>query len=133
MKSRKANISSKVYKIPELKFEEQNLSSFSGAIVLQNLFQVLAMKARIKRCFSHQQVQSIYGLHNFFLLMIVHIFIGFKRLRGRDYYFDDPIIKRVVGIRSIPDVSTISRAFCRVDEKSFLNLRVLLKKSLSIE
>jgi len=128
VKSRKTDIFSKVYKIPTLKFENQSLSSFSGAIILQNLFQVLKLKSRIKKCFSHQKVQSIYGLHNLFLLIITHVFIGFKKLRGRDYYSEDPIIKRVIVIKTIPDVSTISRGLSLIDEKSYCNLRKLLNE-----
>jgi hypothetical protein len=30
--------------------------------------------------------------------LIVHLLLGFRRLRDIDYYADDPIVKRVVGV-----------------------------------
>jgi hypothetical protein len=34
---------------------------------------------------------------------------GFRRLRERDYYRDDPLVQRVLGLRRLPDVSTWTR------------------------
>lgn len=125
MRSRKSNILSKVHKIPEIKFEKQQLTSYSGLIIFQNLFSILDLRKKLKYCFKHQRVESFYRLHNIFILLIVHVLIGFKRLRGRDYYFDDPIVKRVIGLNTIPDVSTISRSLIYIDDQSIENIKKL--------
>lgn len=123
MRSRKTNICSKVHKIPEIKFEDQKLSSYSGLIIFQKLFLSIELKNILKRCFSHLQVNSFYGLHNISLLLICHLLMGFKRVRARDLYFDDPIVKRVAGLRSIPDVATISRSLSLVDDAAISKMR----------
>jgi hypothetical protein len=49
------------------------------------------------------------------LLLIVHLLLGFRRLRELDYYRDDPIVLRLMGLRRLPDVATISRALMQID------------------
>ena len=53
MKLSKAHFHSRVHKIPELCFEDQRLSSFSGLIILQAFFTRLDLKRRLKKCFEH--------------------------------------------------------------------------------
>ena len=48
------------------------------------------------------------------LLLIVHFLLGFRRLREIDYYRDDPLVLRLLGLRKIADVSTVSRAFSQM-------------------
>jgi hypothetical protein len=59
--------------------------------------------------------------------MVVHLFIGWRRLRDLDYYRTDPLVKRVVGLDRMPDVSTVSRRLTEFDERSVDNLRGLLR------
>ena len=40
-----------------------------------------------------------------------------------EYYRDDPMVKRVLGLRRLPDVSTVSRALRCVDDTSIRNVR----------
>jgi len=57
----------------------------------------------------------------------VHLVLGWRRLRDLDYYRDDPLVKRVVGLERLPDVSTISRRIAEFDSRSIDNLRGLLR------
>jgi hypothetical protein len=45
-----------------------------------------------------------------FVMLIVHLMLGFRRLRDADSYRRDPLVRQVVGLRRLPDVSTISRS-----------------------
>jgi hypothetical protein len=36
-------------------------------------------------------------------------------LRELDYYRDDPIVLRLMGLRRLPDVATISRTLAQID------------------
>lgn len=125
MKHRKDLAHKRVCQIPEVTFEDQRLTSFSGLIIFQALFQRLKLKENLKKCFVHQKIQSIFGQHVIFLLLIAHLLMGFRRLRGRDYYHDDPIVKRLLGLNHVPDVSTISRSLCFADEESVSRVREL--------
>ncbi len=125
MKSSKAQIMAKFHKIPVIRFEDQQLTSFSGLLIFQQLFKRMELKQRLKKCFSHLKVSPIFGRHLVVMLLIIHLLIGFRRLREVDYYRDDPIVLRLMGLRKLPDVSTISRALAQMESDGVENVRQL--------
>ena len=96
MKSSKAQIEVKFHKIPVIQFEDQKLSSFSGLLIFQALFKKINLKRRLKYCFSHLKVSPIFGRHLIVMLLVVHLILGFRRLREIDYYRDDPLVLRLI-------------------------------------
>jgi hypothetical protein len=116
---------SKFHRIPEIRFEDQQITSFSGMLIFQLFFTKINLKQQLKKCFSHLKVSPIFGRHLVVLLLIVHLLLGFRRLREIDYYRDDPIILRLMGLRKLPDVSTISRALAQTDSQSVEKVRIL--------
>jgi hypothetical protein len=62
--------------------------------------------------------------------MIVHILLGFRELRHSQAYRDDPLVKRVLGLKRVPDVATISRMLKEADATSVANLRLLLREMM---
>ena len=125
MKSSKAQIHAKFHKIPAIRFEDQKLTSFSGLLIFQVLFSRLNLKQRLKKCFSHAKTSPIFGHHLVVLLLIVHLLLGFRRLREIDYYRDDPLVLRLLGLRKLPDVSTVSRAYSQMEDDDVENHRTL--------
>lgn len=133
MKSSKAEIHSRVHTLPEVKFENQTLTSFSGLTLFQALLAQLDLKAKLRGCFAGVRTLGVYGLHVVFLQLVLHIIAGFRRLRDRDYYCDDPMFCRVLGVRKLPDVSTVSRTLqaatpACVDRVRSLSRRVVLDR-----
>ena len=54
MKSSKTEIHAKFHKIPRIRFsEERKLTSYSGIVIFQALFNSLKLGARIRACFRH--------------------------------------------------------------------------------
>ena len=125
MKSSKTQIQAKFHKIPVMRFEDQKLTSFSGLLIFQLLFKRLDLKQRLKQCFAHLKVSPIFGRHLVVLLLVIHLLIGYRRLREVDYYRDDPIVLRLMGLRRLPDVSTISRALSQMETQGVENVRCL--------
>lgn len=123
MRYSKAQIFSRVHSIPELSFEDQRLTSFAGLVIIQALFDKLGVKSKLRACFSHLPDNSIFGHHTIVLILIVHLMLGYRRLRDMDYYRDDLLVLRLLGLRKLPDVSTVSRALARVDGKSIIKIR----------
>ena len=115
VKSSRAQIQAKFHKIPTIRFEDQRLTSFSGLLIFQVLFRRLNLKQRLYKCFSNDKVTPIFGRHLVVLLLIVHLILGFRRLREVDYYRDDPLVLRLMGLRKLPDVSTISRSLSKIE------------------
>ena len=129
MKSSKAQIQAKFHKIPTIRFEDQRLTSFSGLVIFQALFVRMNLKERLRRCFAHVKVSPIFGRHVVVMLLMVHLLLGFRRLREIDYYRDDPLVLRLLGLRKLPDISTISRALSQMETEGVDKLRAL---SLSV-
>ena len=125
MKSSKTQIQAKFHKIPVMRFEDQKLTSFSGLLIFQLLFKRLDLKQRLKQCFAHLKVSPIFGRHLVVLLLVIHLLIGYRRLREVDYYRDDPIVLRLMGLRRLTDVSTISRALSQMETQGVENVRCL--------
>ena len=132
MKSSKAEIQAKYHKIPVIRFEDQRLTSFSGLLIFQVFFGHMNLKERLKKCFCHLKVSPIFGRHLVVLLLIVHLLLGFRRLREVDYYRDDPLVLRLMGLRKLPDVSTISRALSQLESEGMEKVRQLCR-SMVIE
>jgi len=125
VKFSKQAILGRFHKLPRLQFEDQRLTSFGGLILFQALFRHLELGARLKGCFRQLAGSSMYGAHRVVLLLIVHLLLGFRRLRDVDYYRDDPLVQRLLGLRRLPDVATISRTLTAMDRTSVEHLRQL--------
>ena len=123
MKSSKPNTHSKTYSIPIIRFEDQKLTSFGGLVVFQKLFNHLSLKNCLRRCFKHQVVSSIFGESTIVLLLIVHLLLGYRELRHIKFYQHDPMVKRLLGLKKLPDVATISRTLSKIDIEGVGNLQ----------
>lgn len=123
MKYSKREIYSREHKMPELKFEDQRLTSYSGLIIFQPLFTGLQIKEAFRRCFTHLRISEIFGHHIIMMVLVIHLILGYRKLRDMEYYKDDPLVKRLLGLKRLPDVSTVSRALRSADARSIQNLR----------
>lgn len=131
MKFKKSDVVADVYKIPERRYEdphEASLTSFSGLVIYQALFQRMALSRRLSACFAHLGAGAIYSFGRIFLWLVVHLLLGYRRLRERDYYAEDPLVLRVLGLARLPDTSTICRMLARVDAQAVENLRAVVRE-----
>jgi len=127
MKYSKKSLQKKYFALPVINFEQQRLTSFSGLIIFQKLFQIIKLKQRLRKCFAHIKIHPVYGFQNIIILLIVHILLGFRRIKDLVYYAHDPMVKRIIGVSRLPDASNISRILGRADDKSMTNCRMMLK------
>jgi hypothetical protein len=97
-------------------------------VIYQVLFRVLGFKERLRRCFAHRQDTGAYRHDVIALLLVVHLIIGYRWLRDIAYYKDDPMVLRVLGLRQMPDVSTVSRILRSTDARSIWNVRELCRE-----
>ncbi len=128
MKFSKAAVHRKTHCIPEIKFEDQRLTSFAGLVVFQSLFNRIGLKQQLAGCFRHFTVSPIYGHGIIVMLLMVHLLLGYRRLQDMRYYQDDPMVCRLLGLERLPDVATVSRALASLDDRSVMNLRRLSRQ-----
>lgn len=124
--SRKA-IHQKTHALPKIRFEDNALTSFAGVVLLQALFARLQLKTRLHACVEHLPGSAIFRHHVIILLLVTHLWLGFRELRDLRYYQDDPLLQRLLGLRKLPDVSTISRALASADARTVEKLRCLCR------
>ena len=128
MKFSKAAIHLKTHGIPEIKVEDQRLTSFAGLVVYQSLFSRIGLKQQLAGCFRHLTVSPIFGHGVIVLVLIVHLLLGYRRLQDIRYYQDDPMVRRLLGLERLPDVATVSRTLANLDDRSVSNLRELSRQ-----
>jgi hypothetical protein len=126
MKSSRNNVRTKATATPQLRFEDQRLTSFAGLVVIQKFFQLLQLKWRLQKCFRHQSTGKVFDRATIFMQLILHLLLGFRELRDAAHYQDDPLVQRVLGLKALPDVATLSRMLKEADPKSVGKLRELL-------
>ena len=123
MKCTKTAIHRKFHTLPTLRFSDQKLTSFAGIVLWQSLFQRLDVKTSLTRCFSHLPGSSTYGHGVIMLLLIIHLVLGYRRLKDIRFYADDFLVQRALGLTALPDAATVSRHLASIDEHSVNNLR----------
>jgi len=113
--------------LPVVRFEKDRhaLTSYAGLFVFQILFRRLDVKQRLARCFAHlgHAAARAYSLQAVSLTLVLHLLLGHRRLRHLDYYRDDEMVRRTLGLRHLPHVSTVTRSLRAVDERSVDNVR----------
>lgn len=100
----------------EIRFEPQQLTSYSGLIVFQHFFNRIGIKDRLRGCFRHLKGHPVYGRHVVLMLLIVHLIIGQRQLRDMGSYADDGMVQRLLGLKRLPSVPTVSRTLSSADE-----------------
>ena len=128
MKLGRNQVQRQVRIIPRLEFTDQQLTSFSGLILFQALFSKLKLKDRLSQCFQHLEIRRSYSHAVIVLGLVVHLLLGYRKLRDVRYYRKDPIVCRVLGLNQMPGVSTISRVLGDMDKRSVECLRDLCQE-----
>src|SRR5829696_6371689 len=127
MKLSRRQVERKSRCLPQIRFEDQQLTSFSGLILFQALFARLDLRARLQQCFDQIRPSRAYGYATVVLSLVVHILLGYRNLRDSRFYNDDPIVLRVLQLRRLPHVATVSRVLAQITATMFDQLRQLLR------
>lgn len=115
-------------RVPSVRFERQSrLTSYAGLVLFQRLFLVLGLLARLRPCFAHLMPRRTFDRARVFVLLIVHLILGFRRLRGLDYYRDDPLVLRVVGLPKLPSMATMTRVLQDTDDVAVDGVRSVVR------
>lgn len=104
--------------IPRLRSEDQQLSSFPGLIVFQRLLQQLDLRNRIRGCFVGVVSKRSYSAACVVETLMIHVLLGYRQLRDVAFFQDDPIVKRVKGLASVPGQSTLSRVLNEINAQA---------------
>lgn len=124
MKVSADSIYSRIRSIPSVKFEcDSQMTSFGGLIIFQPLLERLNLWHRLAQCCAHLPNTSLYSQALCLRLLVVHLLLGFRRLRDLDFYRGDPMVLRLLGLKQMPSVPTVSRLLSNFDHHSAEQLR----------
>lgn len=127
MKISKKNLQNKCTALPDIKFDEQSLTSYAGIPILQLLFVRLDLKNRIRQCFSAQHDSSGYSRSTVTLFLLAHLLLGHRKLSDVDYYNDDPMVLLLLNLNALPSCSTVSRKLAAMDADNVAQYRVVVR------
>jgi len=127
MKLSRTQVERKSRAFPKLRFEDQQLTSFSGLVLFQALFSRLDLLARLRQCFGQLQPSHAYGYAIVVFGLVVHILLGYRHLRDSRFYNDDPMILRLLQLQRLPHVATVSRVLTHITHLMIERLRQLLR------
>ena len=130
MKCSKSQARSKARALPEVRIGGGALTALAGLVVFQAHFLSLELKARLQNCLNHLQKNKSYSQGVLYLLLVYHLLIGYRNIRDIDCYRHDPMILQALGLRQLPDVSTVCRLLKAADPRAVENLRLLLRELL---
>ena len=127
MKYRRSEVQKKAHALPELRFEDQTLTSFAGLVLFQKFFARIDLKRQLRRCFEPRRARKVFHPGTIFLQLIVHLLLGFRELQDLCYYRDDPLVQRLLGLPRLPTVATVSRVLKQAQPATVENLRRFLR------
>lgn len=117
MKVSGKKVYTKSYAIPSVNFEDQELTSFGGLVIFQKLFHCLNLRERLIRCCKHLDIAKSYKHGSIVQILIVHLLLGYRKLQEAEFYRDDRMVRRTVGMNLLPSTSTISRYLTQIDRR----------------
>lgn len=138
MKVSKRDIYTRRHGIASIRFEDQKLTSFAGLVVFQGLFEQLELRSKLKQACAHLDGWRMYGYATIVELLIVHVLLGYRKLRDLDYYRDDPMVKLILGLKRLPGVATLSRMLREFDEPCVehhqeINRRLVIERLVALK
>jgi hypothetical protein len=111
-----------------IRFDEKaQLTSYAGLVLFQQLFVSLKLDERLRDVFAELPEKGGYDADRLLKLLVIHLLLGWRRLRGLDYYRDDPLVQRVVGLTKLPSVATLSRFLARTNEELIGRMRSMVR------
>lgn len=93
----------------KIEFAEQEISSYSGLELFKRYFRLIDLNSRVRRAFRGYEFSGDYAVIDYILVFIALWITGGRRLSHVAYLCDDPLVKRLCGLKSIPCDRSLSR------------------------
>ncbi|MGH2569184.1 MAG: IS1380 family transposase [Bacteroidota bacterium] len=93
----------------KVEFAEQQITSYSGLELFKRYFRLIDLNSRIKRAFRAHEFSGDYSVIDYILIFITLWITGGRRLRHVAFLADDPLVKRLCGLKTLPCDRSISR------------------------
>lgn len=109
MRLRKHEIHRRINGNLKIEFADQQVSSYSGLELFKRYFRIINLNSRVRSTFAAHEFSGDYAVTDYVLIFIALWITGGRRLRHVAFLADDPLVKRLCGLSSIPCDRSISR------------------------
>jgi hypothetical protein len=93
----------------KIEFAEQSVSSYAGLELFKRYFRLIGLNSRVRQAFRAHEFKGDYAVIDYILVFIALWVTGGRRLRHVAFLCDDPLVKRLCGLKNIPCDRSISR------------------------
>jgi hypothetical protein len=109
MRYRKQQISKTIKSDLQIEFVPQDITSHSGLELFRRYFRLIGLNSRIRRAFRRFNFKGDYSVMHCILVFVALWLTGGRRLRHVKFIADDPLVRRLCGLNSLPSDRTLSR------------------------
>jgi hypothetical protein len=137
MRYKKRVLVARKNKILPIRFIKQDLTTYSGLVLIDHFFRLYEIHSRVKKTFRGYNFTGDYSIGDILFVLLVMILLGAERLRHLDYLKTDPLFCRVVRLTHIPHRTKISTSLKQFTSNSLkalieLNSEFVLEKIKSL-
>jgi len=132
MRYRKQDILSVVKSDLTIEFAKQDITSYSGLEVFRKYFHLIKLNSLIRHAFRGFSFGGDYSVTHYILVFVALWLTGGRRLRHVGFIGDDPLVKRLCGLKTLPSDRSISRWLGQFTNDSLQSL-VSLNSDLVLE
>ena len=93
----------------KIEFAPQQISSYSGLELFKRYFRIISLNSLIRRAFQGYELSGDYGVVDCILTFIALYLVGGNRLRHIAYIGQDPLVRRLCELSTLPSDRTLSR------------------------
>ena len=93
----------------KIEFAEQSVSSYAGLELFKRYFRIIGLNSRVRKAFRAHEFKGDYAVIDYILVFIALWVTGGRRLRHVAFLCDDPLVKRLCGLKNLPCDRSISR------------------------
>jgi hypothetical protein len=110
MRYKKRALIARRNKVLPVKFVKQDMTSYSGLVLIDHFLRLYRIHRRIKETFKAYHFHGDYSVGDILFVLLIMLLLGAERLRHIEFLNNDPLFQRVVGLTRIPHRTKLSTA-----------------------
>ena len=129
MRYNKSCLVSRRSKTLSIKFIRQDMTSYSGLVLIDHVLRLYRVQSRLKESFRQYGFSGDYHVGDILFVLVVMLLLGAERLQHIDYLRSDPLFCRIVRLTRIPHrtkISTVLKQFTSDTLKALIELNSAL-------
>lgn len=137
MRYNKRSLIARKNKIPPFRFVKQDMTTYSGLVLIGHYLRLYKIHSRIKKAFKYYGFKGDYHIGDILFMLLIMILLGAERLHHLEYLKDDPLFCRIIRLTRIPHRTKLSTALKQFTSESLkslieLNYELVIEKLQSL-